>query len=67
MNYTDYNRVHSYFKAMCRMAEEMDALNIPQNDDPNVYEEGTTNYQFASMRRHVNGEIKRARDRMLNY
>ena len=63
---TNYNKVRSYFKAMCRVAEEMDKLNMNQVDNPNGYEEGSYVYQIAAMRRFVNGEIKRARDALLN-
>lgn len=63
---TDYNRVGAYFKAMCQVAEEMDRLNMSQVDNPDGYEENSHIYQIASMRRYVNGEIKRTRKALLD-
>lgn len=66
MNSIDYNRVRSYFKAMCNVAREMDKLNMNLIDDPELYEEGSKEQQLASLRRYVNGEIARARETLLD-
>lgn len=53
------------FKEIVKVAEKMDSLNIPLNDNPGAYTENDVPYQHAVMRQYINSRIAELREALL--